>query len=246
MSRFEAVLREISGRVNLPQPARTRVLAEIAGDLDDFFQAFLERGASEEDAERQALGHIDLSDEALRDLARVHGNWFRRLSDSIAERAGSRWELTLVGLLVLLAVFLSGAVVQAVPICRAAGAWLIPVACAAVATLGIGAWKAHVLWLRGDHRPKGLHAGLGAMLGLSVLQLFLAFAGVWVTAWAALRAVGLEPAQAGITTMHWLLGALALLVMGMSLALVCGLAWFILLGKVASIERAEAAALLPD
>jgi hypothetical protein len=219
MSRFAASLREISGRLNLPQPARARVLTEIAGDLDDLYQAFLERGASEEDAERQALGRIDLSDDALRGLARVHGSWFRRLSDSIAERAGSRWELALVGLLVLLAVFLSGAVVQAVPISRAAGPWLIPVACAAVATLGIGAWKAHVLWLRGDHRPKGLRTGLGAML---------------------------EPTQAAITTMHWLLGVLALLVMSLSLALVSGLAWFILLGKVASIERADAAALLPD
>ena len=246
MSRFAASLREISGRLNLPQPARARVLTEIAGDLDDLYQAFLERGASEEDAERQALGRIDLSDDALRGLARVHGSWFRRLSDSIAERAGSRWELALVGLLVLLAVFLSGAVVQAVPISRAAGPWLIPVACAAVATLGIGAWKAHVLWLRGDHRPKGLRTGLGAMLGLSVLQLFLAFTGVWVTAWSTFRALRLDPTQAAIMTMHWLLGVLALLVMSLSLALVSGLAWFILLGKVASIERAEAAALLPD
>ena len=42
MSRFAASLREISGRLNLPQPARARVLTEIAGDLDDLYQAFLE------------------------------------------------------------------------------------------------------------------------------------------------------------------------------------------------------------
>jgi hypothetical protein len=246
MSRFETVLREISERVDLPQPVRARILWEIAGDLDDLYQTFRERGASEEDAERQALARIDLSDQALRDLARVHGSRFRRLSDSIAERAGSRWESALVGLLVFSAVILGGAVVQAVPMSRAAGPWLVPVACAAVATLGIGAWKAQVLWLRGDHRPRGLHAGLSAMLGLSVLQLFLAFVGLWITAWKTLGAIGLEPTQAGIATMRWLLGALALLVMSLSLALVGGLAWFILLGKVASIERAEAAARLPD
>ena len=132
MRGFEAALGEISARVDLSQQARARVLTEIAGDLDDLRQAFLERGASEEEAERQALAHIDLSDEALRDLARVHGNWYRRLSDSIAERAGSRWESALVGLLVFSAVILGGAVVQAVPMSRAAGPWLIPVACAAM------------------------------------------------------------------------------------------------------------------
>ncbi len=114
----------------------------------------------------------------------------------------------------------------------------------AATTLGIGTWKAWVLWLRGDHRPHGLHTGLGTMLGLSVLQLFLAFAGLGATAWGTLRAVRLEPALAGPSTLQWLLSALALLVMGLSLALVGGLVWFFLLGRVVSIERAEAATLL--
>jgi hypothetical protein len=246
MSRFAGALKEISERVSLPQPARRRVLIEIAGDLDDLYRAFLERGASEEDAEREALGRIDLSDEVLRELAAVHGGWFRRLSDAVARRAGSQWELGLLAGLVLAGVFLSGAVLQAVPIARAAGGWIYPVTFVALVTTGIGAWKALVLWPLGDHRPRGLHRGLPAMLGLSVLQLFLAFGGLWFTAYSTFQAIRLEPSQASGMTLQWLLGALALLVMGLSLALSGGLAWFVLLGKVSSIEKIEATTLLRE
>jgi hypothetical protein len=149
-------------------------------------------------------------------------------------------------MLVLAGVFLSGAVLQAMPMSRSAGPWLFPVVSAAVATMAVGAWKVRVLWLRGDHRPRGLRSGLGVMLGLLVLQLFLAFGGVWISAFRTLSTIRLDPEPAGVMTMQWLLGALALLVMSLSLALVGSLVWFLLLGKVSSIERAEAAMLLPD
>lgn len=244
MSRFREALKDISDRVSLPHRARARVLLEIAGDLDELYRTLRDRGASEEDAERQALERLDLSEEAIRALARVHGGWFRRLSDAVAERAGNRWESTALGVLVVGAVFLSGAVLQGVPMARAAGTWLAPVGCAAAAALAIGAWKAWILWLRRDHRPNGLHRGLGTMLGLAVLQLFLAFGGVGTTAWRTLRAIRLDPSLAGTSTLAWLLEALALLVLGLSLALISGLLWFLLLGRVDAIERAEAETLL--
>ena len=170
MSRFAAELRAISERVSLPQPARARILTEMAGDLEDLYQAYLGRGLSEDEAARQALDHLDLSDETMRELARVHGGWFRRLSDSVAERAGTPWEKALLGVLVLGTIGLSGAVVQAVPMSRAAGPWLVPIMCVAFVTLVIGVWKSYVLFLRGDHRPRRLRKGLGPLLGTTLLQ----------------------------------------------------------------------------
>ena len=244
MSRFAGTLRDLSERLDLPQPARARVLTEVAGDLEDLYQLYLERGSPEESAEREALGRLDLSDEALRGLARVHGGWFRRLSDSISERAGSRWETGLLGLLVLGTIALSGAILNAVPMSRSAGVWLAPVVGAAVIVIGVGVWKLYTLSLRGDHRPRRLRTGLGAMLGFSVAQFFVAFVGLGSSAIQALRGLGVDPAQAGPLTLQWFQSALALLVMSMSLALVGGLFWFFLLGKVTSIEHDEAAALL--
>lgn len=166
--------------------------------------------------------------------------------DTLAHRAGPIWERALLILLVLGSVGLSGGLVQAVPMSRAAGIWLVPVGCAALGVLVLAVWKAWVLLLLGDHRPIRLRWGLDALLGLSVLQIFLAFGGLWLTAIGAVRSIAREPLQAGIMTMYWLERSLALLIPGLGLALLGGLVWFFLLMKVASIEHQEATALLAD
>lgn len=244
MSRFGGTLQELSRRLSLPHQVRSRVLLEVSGDLNDLFETFLNRGYPEAEAEREALSHVDLSDETLRELARVHGGWFRRFTDMIAERAGHRWERALAVLLVAAGLVLSGALVQAVPMSRAAGPWLLPVLVAALVSAALGLWKAYGLWLRGDHRPQTLHAGLGVMLFMAVLELFLAFGAVGLSALQVVRAMGSAPERSGLMTMEWLLASLALLVMSLSLAMVGALAWFFLAGRVATIERREAAALL--
>lgn len=246
MSRFGATLGALSDRLSLPQPARARVLMEVAGDLEALYAELVERGLSSGEAVEVAVERVDLSDEALRGLVRVHGGWLRRWTDRVGERAARRWETVLLAGLVLAGVGLSGSVVGALPMARAAGVSLVPVSLVAAVALGLGIWKAHVLWIRRDHRLRGLYRGLGGMLGAVVLQPFLAFGAIWVTGWRTSRAVRLSPETAGAMTFDWLFGALALLVMGLGLALLGGLLWFLLVGRVASIERAEAAMVLPD
>jgi hypothetical protein len=245
MNRFVHALRQLSERLSLPQPARCRVLLEVSGDLEDVFQSYLEKGLSPEDAEREALRHVDLSDEALAELGRVHGGWFRRFADSLAGRMGPIWERALLVALGLGGVVLGGGLLRGVPMSRAAGLWLVPVAGLALIGLALGVWKAWGLFVRGDHRPARLRVGLDAIVGLSVLQVFVAFGALWVTALGAIRATeGRAPRVVGLMTMHWLRSSLALLVLSLSLAIVVGLAWFFLLMHVVSIERREAVALL--
>ncbi len=246
MTRFTIQLNELSERLRLPQPARSRILLEVAGDLDALFRTYVGRGLTEEEAEREALSRVDLSDEALDGLCSVHGGWFRRFTEALAHRAGPVWERVVLVGIALGAVALSGALLHAVPMARAAGAWLVPVVGAAVGALSVGAWKAWVLLLIGDQRPTRLRVGLDAVLGLSVLQIFIAFGALWVTALGAFGSVGHGALRAGLLAMHWLQGSLALLIMSSSLAILSGLVWFFLLMKVVSIEHREATALLED
>jgi hypothetical protein len=245
MSRFAHELRQLSERLSLPQTARCRILLEISGDLEALLQSYLDKGLSPEDAKREALGHIDLSDEALEELARIHGGWFRRFADGLAGRMRPSWERVLVVALGLGGVALGGGILRGVAMSRAAGFGLVPVAGLALAGLAVGARKAWDLFVRSDHRPARLRAGLDRIVGLSVLQLFVAFGALWVTALGAARATeGQAPRAVGLMTMHWLQSSLALLVLSLSLAILVGLVWFFLLMHVVSIERREAVALV--
>ena len=101
MNEFGSVLRSLSDRLDLPQPARSRVLIEVAADLTDLEAVYIERGSTPEQAREQALERLDLSDEAIRELVRVHGSPLRRGLDRLGERGRRRWERMALGALLV-------------------------------------------------------------------------------------------------------------------------------------------------
>ncbi|MCU0613080.1 MAG: hypothetical protein MUE60_14995, partial [Candidatus Eisenbacteria bacterium] len=84
MSAITDALRDAYQRLALPQPARTRVLLELSGDLEDMHRLYVDQGLSEEDAERRALESLDLSDAALAGLSAVHCQPLRRFLDRLS------------------------------------------------------------------------------------------------------------------------------------------------------------------
>ena len=50
MSRFAGVLKRVSDGLDLPQPTRSRILLEMAGDLQDLYEHHLGQGMDEERA----------------------------------------------------------------------------------------------------------------------------------------------------------------------------------------------------
>ena len=64
MTRFTDTLTKLNDRLDLPQPVRSRILLEIASNLEALYPHFRGDGLCEEAARRQAVEHCDLSDEA--------------------------------------------------------------------------------------------------------------------------------------------------------------------------------------
>lgn len=54
MNRFGARLREIHERIDLPQPLKSRIILEIASDMNDTYEELRGRGLGEEEAARRA------------------------------------------------------------------------------------------------------------------------------------------------------------------------------------------------
>ena len=83
MSRFAHVLRRADARLRAPEPARSRILLELAQDLDDLYRLYRERGLSEAEAVRRAEELLGASDEAVDRLGQVHGTTYDRLLDRL-------------------------------------------------------------------------------------------------------------------------------------------------------------------
>ena len=59
MSRFADVLNQVRDRLEIPEPSRTRIVLEMASDLEDSYQYYLDQGHDEAEAARLARETFD-------------------------------------------------------------------------------------------------------------------------------------------------------------------------------------------
>ena len=89
MSRFNVFLHRTGERLALPKATRSLILVEIASDLEELFNHYVQQGLSEEEAAARAEEKVDMSDEALAELVRM------------ARRTQPFWEQIAMALIVL-------------------------------------------------------------------------------------------------------------------------------------------------
>jgi hypothetical protein len=243
MTSFAEVLRPLRARLPLPQPARTRVLLEIAADLEDMYRHYRASGLSEEEARVKAVDTFDLSDDALAELVRVHTSLFRRLLDRLSAQAQSRWER---GLLLIVAGTLAFVCMQVVlrgAIVAVAGAQVWPTLICGLAGLTLGLVKFYQIQIKQDHELRRARRGLDAIAILAGAQVLLGFLIAWFSLYLAARRIANDVEYAGVHLFNWLLSASALLSVSLMGALLTAMIWFALARSVAGIADAEAALL---
>lgn len=237
MSRFADVLRETAERLNLPQPTKSRILIEIAGDMEDFYGACRERGLSKEEAHREAVGHFQLSDEALADLVTVHTSRVRRFLDRLSEQGRSRAERVALLLVVVFVLTASGTEVAGTGLMGHAGPLAWPALLLAFGGIVLGIRKAWALWLTQDHDPRQLRDGLAVILAIACIDALIGFFGFWVE--IQVLAQRLAAGAPGTNLIIWMRASSATVVVAMMSALICSLIWYLLAHKVARIEQAQ-------
>lgn len=240
MRRFEAVLRRIGARLELPHPARSRVLHEIASDLEAAYGAYRTRGLDEEEAARRAERLLDPSWAALEALERVHAPLYRRWLARFSQRTRHRAERAV--LVVLAVTVLAGGVAGLVgaEVLRDPSPFLWPVLGLGAAALALGVGKAFLLYVKRDHSPRRLRGGLSALLVLGSAILTVGAVGVVIDAYRLAGAVvGAVESQVPLT-LRWIRQDGTLLVVSLLLALALALVWFVCLRRAIAIEHAEA------
>ena len=244
MSPFQDLLSNINSKLDLPQPTRSRILLEIAGDLDDLYSHFLAQHQDEDRARREAAARLDLSEDALQEMVRIHTGGFRLWLDRLGAQRLSRWEKGLFLAVLIFVVLFTGRLVATGSIFGLAGPFVWPVILATVAGLMIALGKHYHLNLKKDHRPGSLRWGLPLLMGLSLTDLLVGFIGFWFGLRQASGAIVQDTDQTLVYLTHWLLGGSALLIIAFFGAITIALLWFNLNWRVMDIEAAETAHLL--
>jgi hypothetical protein len=244
MNRFKSVLLDLDSRLLVKEPARSRVLLEVAADMDDLYQEFLHRGLEEADAEAAVIDHFDLSDEVLRDLVGVHDTPLQRSLETLSVQVRNPWSRFLMVFLALsVTIGYGGLLLRGQAYHASSGlVWIVmPIfALGLVIAAGSG---------RRAYQPTGPSSPLFRpdsvrLLGLAVLIVVVTAAGLWVELYLSALRIRAVPGEAVIHLVGWLHMAAATLVIALSCALILGFFWFFLETRVRRRELTAAANLL--
>lgn len=210
---------------------------EMAGDLEDLYRAYRERGLDEEEARRRAERWLGPSTTALESLRTVHLPAFDRLLGRLSGTTRGRIELALAALVSLAAVgggvgavLRSGTLSASTP-----GLWVV--AGLVAVGLGVGVGQAYALFVRGDRLEGEWRRRLRHVLA--------AAAG---TALAGLLAGGIRlsvtvlPTEAGsVPASFWsqMATATGVAAIALSGALLLALFWLLLRARAEVVSRAR-------
>jgi hypothetical protein len=237
-------LSKISGRLSLPQPVKSRVVLELAADLEDLFEHFTAEGLPEDEAMTRAVERVQLSDEALARLIQVHGSPVSRLLERMSERTRTLWERLMLFLIALFLVAVIGREMLSASFFSDASRFLWPVAVLAMTGLVVALWKVYGLFLKHDHRVRRLRAGLGTLLALTVLTVLGTLFGVLVEMHQAALSVDNTARSLATESIMCVARIAPMIVFSLAAAVVLAVAWFALSSRVGRIEQAEASMLL--
>ncbi len=248
MNEFTAHLRDISRRLPISEPARSRILVEIAADMDDLLQHHMDAGMEEEAAVQAVLDRFRFSDEALRELAHVHDSTLQRSLEGLARQAGSRWERAILALLTLFLGIAMARVLAEPSLLADAG----PVVFGMIAVLAFGVgtavWQGVALVRIGRGTGRAIpwqgRQRLRVLPLLAGLLFLLGFGGVWVDLYRAALRMRSAPSETLVFLAHWLHMASATLVVALAGGLLVGLLWFFLETRATDLETRAAAQLL--
>jgi hypothetical protein len=241
---FTSELRAIAAALDLPAPARARILLELGGDLDDMHEALVGAGMTPAEARRRAIDVLVPEPATLAALVGQHRPFYQRLADGLADPLRHRLERAglIAGVATLLAFALI--VLSDFDLLVDPAAATIPLLALGAAFCGLALWKLFEVHVRRDHRPGRLRRGLGWLPAVATAAVVLALGGIAVDLY--LVAGHLEAGAADRTSvlLAWLrrdaaMASLGLIVGSLAIAL-----WIWLSASIARVEEAEADVLL--
>lgn len=240
MTRFGPVLRRVESRLTVPQPARSRILLEMAADLEDLYAAYRARGLDEQEALRRAEASLGASTAAVEELVQVHRPAWERLLGRFSEGARSRWERAVLTGITTGGVAIGGGALLGGGVLDDASPFVWPVLLLAVAAFALALAVFFRLFVKQDHRQETLRSGLVPLLVLAAAMVLLAGFG---SCWEIYR-LAHDVSSAGAWSLDLLLPRVRrsalVLALGLTVMLTVLLAWFHLRQRALSIEAAEA------
>jgi len=256
MSHFTPVLKNINDRLNLPQPIKSRIILEIAADLEDTFSFYQTKGYSPKEAHQKTIARLNLTDETLNELVQIHQSGWRKFLNRLSEQAQTRWERFILFLVLIFIAAVGGKAIFSTQFFLQASKFIWPILGIFLGIIIIALSKFYQFYIKKDHYIRHLRTGISLIPVLGGVNLFVGVSGYILELYSTTRTTMYSGVFDVITTVVEVgdvefFGAVEHVLKCASMAMTCtfvtiftALLWFVLITKIHQIEQAEMAFLI--
>ena len=245
MKRFADVLKQARDQLQVSEPSRSRILLEMASDLEDSYQYYLSQGHEADEATQRAEEAFATSNEALNHLARIHQSSRGGLSDRVSGQAGTLWERILLLALLAFEIWLAVSVLSNSSLFVHVSPFVWPIAGLALTAIGLTTWKLSQIFSSAAGDVRRLRTGLGVLLFCAGASLAVAGCGFLYHLQRFFRLNANDAPEALFTNFAgWMIEISSLMTLGLLGAILTGLIWYALTRLVSRAERREVEVLL--
>jgi len=256
MRKFSNLLKEINKKLNIPQPAKSRVILEIAADLEDTYNICIKSGMSEAESLEKLQEKFTLSDDAIKQLIEIHANPFRLWLDKIIGKNQSLWEKVMLFVVFL---FLAGTTIHVVtttPFFSRASVFIYPLIIILIFTIILWFIKFYQLYIKGEYNINKLRSAMPLFYVFTLFNIFIGLFGYFIEIYLS-RAYNLFLGPLFILLIRnveeTLPQIIDVMIKNASLMLVflvsimfTAILWLSIMHKISIIEQAEASIMLDE
>lgn len=223
---FRPILRSVGTRLDGPLPRRTRLLRELAVDLDAMSERLVSEGVPVEQARMRAAEILVPGEPALAALEHIHAPRYKSVTRALGPERLRRVERVALALSTVGLVAVETSALLRLDLLADPSPFLWPVLALGALVLVALVAKAFDLWVKQDHRAP--QRGLATIAALTVTLLVTGAGGALLDTYALLGALEASPERAGPLLTTWLARDASLLAATILLVLVAALGWFVL------------------
>ena len=240
MERFASLLNSLNSRLTLPQPHKYRVMKELADDLEAYYEYYISKGVSEEEAVRLAENKVDVDNETLRLLIRLNESPLNDVFRHFTVRG--RRVIEIVCFIVLAMIIGFPQVMRYMGVDEAKPGIIIwPLTGLALGLSLITVNKTLSIYIMKDHRLDKLHRYMASMLFIGFQCFLLGLAGFFLelrTGFASMPSDFTRVTHVFLMSMQ---SSLTILIFGTAAALAAGVIWMAFTMRILTIEEQEKA-----
>ena len=258
MNRFAPILKKINEKLDLPQPQKSRVILEIAADLEDLYKIYLNRGLDEDEAARRAAEKFDLDSKTLAELVTIHQSVFQKLFHGISANVQKWWERGVLAVVLLIILLLTFKVTMTLQFFTHASIFVWPMLAIFILIIVLFFVKTYKLFIKQAHSINKVRAGVPFILFLICINFILGTLGYIVelyasgadgyilTLWGVLmtRYDVMKADSTNINIIQWHIKYASVALMNIAATVIAAVMWFILSSIVHKIEQDEVSYLL--